>query len=115
MAAFHACKAPYLTQAIIESGCGDRELWIAGAGRPARKCAAPLETSWKKASGYIDIDPRKVGRLIHGRPVVSMDHLPPIDQAVIVSYVGTRGAHYIIRANLIATGRIEGKDFWLAL
>jgi len=33
---------------------------------------------------------------------------------VIVSYVGTRGARDIIRANLLATGRIEGRDFWLA-
>ena len=39
MAAFHACKAPYLAQAIHHSGCAHRELWLWGAGRPARKCA----------------------------------------------------------------------------
>jgi len=51
MGAFHACKAPYLAKAIAESGCADRELWVAGAGRPARKCARPLELAWKVASG----------------------------------------------------------------
>lgn len=114
MAAFHRCKAPYLTQAIDESGGAHRELWIAGAGRPARKCAAPLEQAWKPASGFVDIDPRKIGRLLHGRPVVAMNALPPTDQAVIVSYVGTRGAGDRIRKALIATGRTEGTDFWIA-
>jgi glycosyltransferase involved in cell wall biosynthesis len=114
MDAFHACKAPYLKQAIQHSGCGERELWIWGAGRPARKCARPLERLWKQAAGFIDIDPRKIGRTIHGSPVVSPDHLPPAEQAVIVSYVATRGAGELIRRDLIAAGRTEGKDFWIA-
>jgi len=114
MAAFHLCKAPYLTTAIQKSGCSHRELWIAGAGRPARKCARSLESAWKPASGYIDIDPRKIGQIYQGRPVVSMNDLPPIEQAVIVSYVGTRGARDIIRSQMLATGRTEGIDFWIA-
>ncbi|MCP5538450.1 MAG: glycosyltransferase family 2 protein [Akkermansiaceae bacterium] len=113
MAAFHQCKAPYLAQAICNAGCADRELWIWGAGRPARRCARPLETAWKTASGFIDIDPRKIGRCLHGRPTVSAGDLPPIDQAVIVSYVGTRGARDNIRADLMASGRTEGVDFWI--
>lgn len=113
MAAFHACKAPYLAQAIVKADCSDRELWIWGAGRPARKCARPLESAWKPASGFIDIDPRKIGRNLQGRPIISSDNLPPIGQTVIVSYVGTRGARDIIRADLRATGRIEGVDFWI--
>ena len=114
MAAFHACKAPYLTRAISESGCDRRELWIIGAGRPARKSAEPLEQAWKKASGFVDIDPKKIGRNIHGRPVVSINDLPSIEQAVLVSYVGTRGARDLIREQLIASGRREGLDFWIA-
>lgn len=114
MDAFHQCKAPYLAQAIAASGCGDRELWIWGAGRPARKCARPLEVAWKPASGFIDIDPRKIGQQIQGRPVVSADHLPPAERAVIVSYVGTRGARDVIRADLKRAGRVEGVDFWIA-
>ncbi|MBT8036796.1 MAG: glycosyltransferase [Verrucomicrobiae bacterium] len=114
MMAFHQCKAPYLAQAIHDSGCSHRALWIAGAGRPARKCANPLEQSWKPASGFIDVDPRKIGRMLHGRPVVAMTALPPINQSVIVSYVGSRGAGDRIRDALKASGRIEGIDFWIA-
>ena len=114
MAAFHACKAPYLTQAISESGCDHRELWVIGAGRPARKSAETLERAWKKASGFVDIDPKKIGRSLHGRPVVSIHDLPQIEQAVLVSYVGTRGASDLIRKQLIAAGRSEGRDFWIA-
>ena len=114
MEAFHRCKAPFLTHAIAASGCADRELWIWGAGRPARKCARPLEQAWKQASGFVDIDPRKLGRIIHGGLVVGPDNLPEIEQAVIVSYVATRGARDNIRADLLATGRVEGVDFWLS-
>lgn len=114
MAAFHTCKAPYLAQAISESDCDHREFWIIGAGRPARKSAKPLEQAWKNASGYVDIDPQKIGRIIHGCPVVSMDNLPDIHQAVLVSYVGTRGARDLIRKQLTTSGRIEGRDFWMA-
>ena len=113
MEAFHHCKAPYLSQAIKDQDLTGRELWIWGAGRPARKCARPLESAWKAASGFIDIDPRKIGRLIQTRPVISSTQLPPIDESIIVSYVGTRGAREKIRDELLASGRTEGRDFWI--
>lgn len=113
MQAFHNCKAPYLAEAIRACGNHQRELWIWGAGRPARKCAKPLEAAWKPASGFIDIDPRKIGRTLQGRPVVGADALPPAGQCVIVSYVGNRGAGDTIREALLGAGRIEGEDFWI--
>lgn len=111
--AFHRCKAKYIAEAIASVGCSDRELWVWGAGRPARKCARPLEQAWKPASGFIDIDPRKIGRKIQDRPVVSASELPTEEKAVIVSYVGTRGARDSIRAELVEANRIEGVDFWI--
>ena len=113
MSAFHKCKAPYLSHAIRSQGLADRDLWIWGAGRPARKCAQALEAAWKPAAGFIDIDPRKIGSNIHGRPVISSKHLPPAHTSIIVSYVGTRGAGEKIRTELRAADRVEGKDFWL--
>lgn len=113
-AAFHRCKAPYLAKAIQDSGCGARHLWIWGAGRPARKCAEPLERAWKKAAGFVDVDPRKIGNSLQGRPVVSAAGLPPADQAVIVAYVASRGAGDVIRRELLESGRTEGVDFWIA-
>ncbi len=113
MQAFHRCKAPYLASAIRKSGRDQRELWIWGAGRPARKCAKPLEAAWKQATGFIDIDPGKIGRELQGRPVVGADNLPPAGQCVIASYVGTRGAGETIREALLAAGRVEGEDFWI--
>lgn len=113
MQAFHRCKAPYLSQAIRSGGHDGRALWIWGAGRPARKCAEPLESAWKPASGFIDIDPRKIGRVLQGRAVVGAGDLPPAEQAVIVSYVASRGAGETIRAALLESGRIEGEDFWI--
>ncbi|BDS05284.1 glycosyl transferase family 2 [Oceaniferula spumae] len=114
MEAFHRCKAPYLTKAIQQSGCGDRDLWIWGAGRPARKLAKTLERNWKKASGFVDVDPRKIGNYLQGRPVVAVDHLPKAENAVIVCYVASRGAGDVVRGQLLDLGRVEGIDFWIA-
>ncbi|MGB0992539.1 MAG: glycosyltransferase [Akkermansiaceae bacterium] len=113
-AAFHQCKAPYLLQAIQKIGCEDRQLWICGAGRPARKLARALESLWKPASGFIDLDPAKIGRTIHGRPVVSPDNLPEKNQAVIINFIASRGVGEAVRRDLIAKGREEGVDFWIA-
>ncbi|QQL43686.1 glycosyltransferase family 2 protein [Sulfuriroseicoccus oceanibius] len=114
MPEFHRCKAPFLANAIVRSAAGGRPLWIWGAGRPARKNARLLEAAYQVAAGFIDIDPRKIGRSLAGRPIISADTLPPIEESVIVSYVGNRGAGQIIRDQLLATGRTEGTDFWIA-
>ncbi|MGE9267143.1 MAG: glycosyltransferase family 2 protein [Verrucomicrobiales bacterium] len=112
--AFQRVKAPFLAQAIVRAGAGERDLWLWGAGRPARKMARFLEEAWKPAKGLIDIDPRKIGQRIAGRPVVSPANLPGQEEAVIVSFVGTRGAGEAICEELQGWGRVEGRDFWLA-
>lgn len=111
--AFHRTKAPYLANAIRRATPG-RALWIWGAGRLARAAAAYLESAYAPACGFIDVDPRKIGRKIQGRRVVAPANLPPPQDAVIVAYVSARGAGEKIRAHLIAAGRTEGVDFWIA-
>jgi hypothetical protein len=63
---------------------------------------------------YIDIDPRKIGQTIHGRPVLCGDTLPAPGSAFVVSYVGSRGAREDIRRRLTARGYREGQHFVVA-
>jgi hypothetical protein len=72
-----------------------------------------LEIEGARIEGYADVDPRKIGGEIAGRPVVAPANLPPRDQAVVLSYVGNRGARDKVRAVLEKQGREEGVDFWL--
>ncbi len=110
--AFFAVKAGYVAKELARSG-GGRAVWIAGAGRPTRKRAALLEPHGVVIAGYVDIDPRKIGGRVAGRPVVGPEDLPPAGEAIVLSYVANRGARGKVRAMLKAQGRMEGRDFWL--
>jgi len=110
--AFFRTKAVYVARELSRSGRG-RAVWVAGAGRPTRQRAAELERHGVTISGYWDIDPRKIGQTVAGRPVVGTADLPHRDEIVVLSYVGNRGARAKVRSRLGGQGRQEGKDFWL--
>ncbi len=110
--AFFAVKAVYLARELARSD-GGRSVWIAGAGRPTRRRAALLEAHGVAIAGYVDIDPRKIGQRVAGRPVLAPEELPPRTEAVVLSYVANRGAREKVRAMLSGQGRCEGRDFWL--
>lgn len=106
--AMYALKMPYLAKCIP----ANRPLWLWGAGRITRKRFAPLENLCQTFAGFVDIDPAKTGRLLHGRPVVLPNALPA--DAWIVVGVGSRGARTQIEALLKASGRSPLQDYVLA-
>ncbi|GAB5561952.1 MAG: glycosyltransferase family A protein [Synoicihabitans sp.] len=110
--AFHRVKAPYVARELRRAGHG-RKVWVAGAGRPTRKRAAWLEREGVTIAGYLDLDPRKIGQSFGGRPVISPDDLPSSREAMVVSYLGKRGARQAVQNDLLGRGFIEGVDFWL--
>ena len=110
--AFYRIKAKYLARELARSG-GERAVWIAGAGRPTRKRAELLCEHGVEIAGYLDVDPRKIGQLVNGRPVVAVQDLPSPHDAVVLSYVANRGAREKVCAMLVAQDRVEGWDFWL--
>jgi hypothetical protein len=64
-----------------------------------------------RLAGYSDIAPSKIGQHISGLPVLDPEALPPAAACFILGAVGTRGARELIRDQLRAQGRIEGRDF----
>ena len=68
---------------------------------------------WKglQPEAVIDINPRKIGRAIHGVPVIAPDDLPGPDETFIVIAVGAPGARDEIRAWLAPRGYAELHDF----
>lgn len=111
--AFYAIKAEYLAREIGRTRAG-RAIWIWGAGRPTRRRAGFLERYGVEIAGYVDIDPKKWGRVIAGRPVVSASAMPGPAEAMVLVYVGTRGARDYIRSQITPRGYVEGQDFWVA-
>lgn len=112
--AFYACKASYLSRWLARHNAHHPGIIVWGAGRETRKRAEFLVEHGIGIEAYVDIDPRKIGQTIHGRPVLAEHQLPASDQAFVVSYVGSRGARDDIRSRLGARGFREGVNFIVA-
>jgi glycosyltransferase involved in cell wall biosynthesis len=107
--AFYAIKCRWLGRHLARTLEPGRPVWLWGAGRITRQRFRSLEADWRSFAGFIDIDPKKVGGSIGGRPVVSPDRIPP--RAFVLVGVGNRGARAEIVAHLRSERRQEGEDF----
>lgn len=103
--AFYAVKCRWLARAVPPG----RPLWLWGAGRVTRRRFAALERLAGPFAGFIDVDARKRGRPLGGRPVVGPQDIPP--GAFVISGVGSRGARELIERALQAAGRRPGLDY----
>jgi hypothetical protein len=109
--AFYETKAVYLARWLARYNPRHPNVVVWGAGRETRKRAEHLVRHGVRVTHYVDIDPRKIGQTIHGRPVLAEDQLPGPAEAFVVSYVGSRGAREDIRHRLTARGFREGAHF----
>lgn len=90
-----------------------RELVIWGAGRSSRKRARLLMEQGVRASAWIDVDPRKIGKQIWDLKVYPpcwLQHRRP--RPLVLVYVRSRGAKEQIREYLSGIGYREGPDFF---
>lgn len=114
MTAFYSCKAEYLSRWLAVHNPHHPHILLWGSGRLTRKRARLLTDQGIEITGYIDIDPRSIGQVIHGRPVLSPEQLPPPADAFVVSYVANRGARDDIRRRLKGAGFEELTHFIMA-
>ena len=113
--AFYRCKAEYLARWLKKTTGKDHpSIAVWGAGRTTRKRAEYLGGFGIEISAYIDIDPRKIGQTIHGRPVIGEHEIEGVSVDFIVPFVGSRGAREDIRKRLTAQGFIEGRHYIMA-
>jgi hypothetical protein len=112
--AFYRLKAGYLARWLARHNPHHPSIVLWGAGRVTRRRARALVEHGIEIEAFVDIDPRKLGRPIEGRPVLSPDALPPPGRAFVVSYVGGAGARQQIEGRLRAGGRRPGADYILA-
>ncbi|MCK5803597.1 MAG: glycosyltransferase family 2 protein, partial [Lentisphaeria bacterium] len=104
-------KALYLARWLEQNNPHHPDIILWGGGRETRKRAEHLCEHGVRITAYIDVDPRRIGQTIHGRPVLAEEQIPPLGESFIVSYVGSRGARDDIRARLLARGLREGIHF----
>lgn len=107
-AAFRSCKTHFLKQGFLN---GAREVVLAGAGSEGRAWSRALRAEGIRVASWIDVDPKKIGRTLHGAPVTDARHGVKPEGIRILATVGTRGARDQIRKWAESVGLVEGEDF----
>jgi glycosyltransferase involved in cell wall biosynthesis len=89
-----------------------------GAGMMGRRLSKHLVRQGLPLVGFVDIDPRKIGRTRRGLLVFSPDDLMDcwkrFNHPALLAAVGARGARPLIRERLEDFGLSEGQDWWSA-
>jgi glycosyltransferase involved in cell wall biosynthesis len=104
---FIEARAFYLAPKLLRAA---RPVAVWGAGPTGRRLARALERRGVRAACFIDIDPRKIGRVARAAPIAAPDSLRPGAHTIVVA-VGARGARALVRAHLARHGFVEGRDF----
>jgi GT2 family glycosyltransferase len=105
--AFRAARAAFLAPELERRG---RPIAVWGAGPTGRRLARALEAHGVRASIFVDIDPKKIGRTARGAPIASVDALEPGAHTIVVA-VGARGARGLVCEELSRRGFSAERDF----
>ena len=105
--AFRACKAHHLRHGFLK---GVDRVILAGAGKEGRAWCRTLAAEGVAVACWVDVDPRKKGRELHGAPIFSPDEIVPGNDRMLIT-VGTRGAREGIRRWADCAGFVEGVDY----
>jgi glycosyltransferase involved in cell wall biosynthesis len=105
--AFRSCKFYHLLQDYLKN---TKTVTIAGAGQEGRAWQRLLSRQSIMVSQWIDVDHRKFGRVLHGSPIVGIEHLKDIDDKILVA-IGVHGAREQFRELVLPLGLKEGLDF----
>ena len=105
---FITAKAHFLAKGPLQN----RDIVIWGAGPIGRRISRHLLRAEVPIRFFVDVDRRKIGRTLRGRPIVSADDFPLESDDVVLAAVGSRHARELIRRRLVARFLVEGRDFF---
>ncbi len=100
-------KAHFLARGPLSGG----RCIIWGAGKTGRAFARALSAEGVAVVKFVDIDPRKIGRLLRGVEVIDPGALGGFSGTPLVAAVGAKGARSLIRAHLAGKGWLEVEHF----
>ena len=104
---FDLLKARYLAPVLCAQ---PKPIAVWGAGKTGKHLARALEGEGVFASLFVDIDPRKIGSIARGAPIVAPGDLRRGEHMIVVA-VGARGARDLVRAWLGGEGFVEGEEY----
>jgi len=102
--AFRHCKLHHLRAGFLK---GEREVILAGAGLEGRAWYRLLLEEGVRIASWVDVDPRKIGRMLHGAPVLATNQVRANGVKLLMT-VGSRGAREVVRQSSFRAGFREG-------
>jgi glycosyltransferase involved in cell wall biosynthesis len=105
---FTACKAEFLARGLLAAA--DTYV-LCGYGATGRALRRALLAHGKRPSHVVEVHPGRLGKTIHGAPVISIDELGRAPRRPVVASVAGAGPRCEIRAALAALGLRETEDF----
>jgi len=105
--AFRRCKCHYLLNNFLKSECN---VIIAGAGIEGRAWQRLLNENGVTVSGWIDVDPDKNGKKLHGAVIRTPDNYTSFPAKVLLA-IGVHGAREQFTDYLENKGLKYNKDF----
>lgn len=107
-AAFRRCKVHHLRHTLLARRAG-AVVW--GAGPVGKAFALELIRQGERVRAFVDLDPRKIGQIVHGAPVIRPDDVDRFRDALALAAVGSAAARREIRRELERRGWREMTDF----
>jgi glycosyltransferase involved in cell wall biosynthesis len=108
LAAFRRCKVHFLRRTLLAGG---RPAVVWGAGPTGKAFARELLAAGTPVSAFVEVDPRKLGKCIHGAPVVPVEEAGSFPRALALGAVAGASGRTRLREQAAAIGLREGADF----
>jgi len=106
--AFRACRVHHLRRGLLAGRSG---VVIWGAGPTGKKLALECRRQGVAVRAFIEVDPRKIGQVIHGAPVRAAAAAKGFPDALHLGAVARSAGRETVRAAAVAEGLLDGVDF----
>ncbi len=100
-AAFRACKVHHLRRSLLR---GRKGVVVWGAGPTGKGLAVEFRRQGVRVRAFIEVDPRKIGQVIHGAPVRDAGAAPEIVGALHVGAVARAAGREAVREAAVGAG-----------
>ncbi len=106
--AFRRCKVHFLRRTLLAGG---RPAVVWGAGPTGKAFARALLEAGTPLAAFVEVDPRKLGKRIHGAPVVPVEQAASFPGALSCGAVAGADGRARVRVLAAELGLAEGTDF----
>jgi glycosyltransferase involved in cell wall biosynthesis len=106
--AFRRCKVHFLRRTLLAGG---RAAVVWGAGPTGKALARELLAAGTPLAAFVEVDPRKIGKRIHGAPVVPVESAGDFPSTLALGAVSGPAGRARLRELAADLGLAEGEDF----